>query len=83
MKSVADKLNWEAFLDALGMKPLSPCTLHRKVAGTVLKLAGTCQHLPAQIVLRVVLLASRFGFETSQRFMLCAGFPYSTLCAIG
>eukprot|EP00435_Cladocopium_sp_Y103_P050618 s1194_g15.t1 len=33
---VADKLNWEAFLDALGMKPLSPCTLHRKVAGTVL-----------------------------------------------
>ena len=41
---VADKLNWEAFLDALGMKPLSPCTFHRKVAGTVLKLASTCQH---------------------------------------
>ncbi|CAK9058891.1 unnamed protein product [Durusdinium trenchii] len=34
--TVRDKLNWEAFLDELGMKPLSPCTSHRKVAGTVL-----------------------------------------------
>ena len=34
--SVTNKLNWEAFLDALGMKPLSPATLHRKVAGTIL-----------------------------------------------
>ncbi|CAE7452715.1 unnamed protein product, partial [Symbiodinium pilosum] len=31
-----DRLNWEAFLDALGLKPLSPCTSHRKVAGTLL-----------------------------------------------
>eukprot|EP00439_Symbiodinium_sp_Y106_P071256 s694_g12.t1 len=31
-----DRLNWEAFLDDLGLKPLSPCTSHRKVAGTIL-----------------------------------------------
>lgn len=36
--SVTDKLNWEAFLDVLGMKPLSPCSFHRKVAGTILPL---------------------------------------------
>ena len=45
--TVRDKLNWEAFLDELGMKPLSPCTSHRKVAGTVLTLGWTeFSHFP-------------------------------------
>ncbi|CAJ1335181.1 unnamed protein product [Effrenium voratum] len=34
--TVTEKLNWEAFLAALGIRPVAPCTLHRKVAGTVL-----------------------------------------------
>ena len=41
----------------------------------------TCQHLPARIALRLV--TSFFALKLAKRFMLCAGFPYRTLCAIG